>query len=283
MIGHFVLLPRAVPGTRLLAWTGVMMTKLAACSHCGSPVVVGDAVCGSCGTRLVWIPSVGEAALEVRPQPQVDDLRVKVSRRLVWVLVVLVLAAAAAVVTFVLVRRDGEAGAPVLPIEGPGGVVLSQACRNEAYGITVYYPGDWAVYGEPDSPEEACQYYRQGDFSGLSLIEVWASPLQVAVADDLGEWVDVVEFYRRGGFGTVTMQEQEIVVGGHSGSLFDLEMDLGDGTVLLLHVYVVPLVGGDAGSPPLIIKAQGEAGTSEYREALVVADAVAATMRFGDT
>lgn len=49
----------------------------------------------------------------------------------------------------------------------------------------------------------------------------------------------------------------------------------------LLHVYVVPLVDGDTTSFPVIIEAQGELGSPEYEEAVLMADAVAATLEFG--
>ncbi len=219
-----------------------------------------------------------------RSEPEVGTAPPRAAkRRRAWVWVASASAVAAAIaVVLVVLGRGGSASGSALPIEAPGGIVLSQVCLNEAYGITVYYPGDWAVYRDDDSSEESCRYYRSGGFADLSLVEVWASPLEVSVVEDLGEFADVVEFYRRGGFGVAPTLEEQVEVGGHAGSLFDLEMDLAAGTYVM-HVYVVPLVGGDDTSLPVIIEAQGELGAPEYDEAVAVADAMATAIRFDDT
>ena len=198
-------------------------------------------------------------------------------RRRLWVpLAVLCGVAAGVIVVVVFLGRTAQEDSP---IEAPGGIVLSQTCVNQANGITVHFPDDWAVYGEPETPEEACRYYRRGDFAELSLVEVWASPLEVFVAEDLGTFGDLVEFIRRGGFGVVPSPQEPVEVGGHSGWRFDLEMDLG-GTVKVLHMYVVALEGGNLGSLPVIIEAQGELGTAEYADAVVIADAIVTAIEF---
>lgn len=139
-------------------------------------------------------------AASSRPRVEGDTPPPRVpKRRLLWVSMVLVLGAAAAIVV-VLLLREGPSVSEV-PIEAPGGIVMSQVCVNEVYGITVYYPEDWAAYEQAEVDEDLCRYYRPGGFAELSLVEVWASPLEVSVLEDLGPFEDVVEFYRRGGFG----------------------------------------------------------------------------------
>ena len=113
------------------------MTKLATCSHCGSPVVLGDAVCGSCGSRLVWRPtaSMVQTASGSTPEQQTAVEPVPKRRRL-WVpLAVLCGVAAGVIVVVVFLGRTAQEDSP---IEAPGGIVLSQTCMNQANGITVH-------------------------------------------------------------------------------------------------------------------------------------------------